>query len=98
MQERENCRVCQYSTWTTEKIEQRSQAIYVNEYSQLRISSQSGCTGCRVLDEAWMFTTPDLETRNKEALTFNKHGGHLYVHLFHDKFVSDLDVFTLPSM
>ena len=71
--------------------------MYKVSYDQLHASLKSGCLGCRVLSEGWAYGTPVAEKRKDEWITFNRGGSPpLYLHLFREPGVMDINIFTLP--
>jgi hypothetical protein len=61
----------------------------------LRSSAESGCSGCKILKQAWDRATADTNNRTDERITFNKSSGNFYFHLFTQGHVRNLDTFTL---
>ncbi|CEI66054.1 hypothetical protein FVEN_g4535 [Fusarium venenatum] len=92
------CAVCKFEKWNTE-VESSNKFGHehtIEKYEDLQKSVLSGCPGCIILHEAWVWCIPDQHLRSKAWLAFNIDTSKMYFHLFTEH-VLDVDIFTLSG-
>jgi hypothetical protein len=89
------CDICRYPSWSTEQRHQEWHEVNLSSFEQVQTSAVQGCHGCKLFTEVWIWTLPELSSRQQSSLIFNEFGEDLYVHIFADGRVHDMDVYTI---
>ncbi|PVI08681.1 HET-domain-containing protein [Periconia macrospinosa] len=91
------CTLCYYPTWTTQEIPDSPYEVSLDSYPTAAASAHAGCSGCKVLVQAWKYAFPEAETRGKTRFNFNVTSEHLWIHIFGGDSVRNIEVFTLAG-
>lgn len=89
------CSLCNFPLWSTEERLSDENEISLESFAQVSASAENGCHGCKLFIHAWEHAIPEADRREQSSLNFNQSGENLWVHVFADKRVHNIEVFTL---
>lgn len=97
----EPCTLCFYPAWTKEDRPRESQSDYevsLEDFAAVISSADNGCDGCKFLNQVWQHVIPETTSRQKSSFNFNRSAGDLWIHIFSEERVHNIDTLTLHGM
>lgn len=97
----ELCDLCYYPSWSTEDNSLglgNDYEVTLEDFAATILSAEDGCDGCKLLSRVWKLVIPDDSKRQESEFHFNRSCEHLWIHIFSEGRVHDIEAMTLHGM
>jgi hypothetical protein len=91
---RQLCGLCHFPSWSKETSSDDYE-ISLKSFAGVSASAEKGCNGCKLVLHVWEYTVPDVSGRENSRFNFNRSKEELWVHIFADGGVHNIELFTL---